>query len=119
MTVEEFLRNLKLVSVDNGVLSVLNDLESPSVRDEQDPDSFLSGEFNKLDAYAKKVCRDVAMECSTQTLYNVLLVLDGLLAISSEDKKPKLELFIDNSLMRIRVNDPEDTPLSSTFKDII
>lgn len=53
-----------------------------------------------------------------QALYNVLLVLDGLLAIEPAGPKSEVHLEFSDGEARQRINDPDGHQLSELFKDM-
>ena len=55
---------------------------------------------------------------AAQSLYNVLLVLDGLLAIAPSNPRQEVHLEVLDGVARRRLNDPASQQLSALFKEI-
>jgi hypothetical protein len=117
MDAQEFVFNFRLAVEQTAIRSVLSALESPSGRQPEARVIQLSKWFNDLGGRGQEMLAEALRLAAEQTSYNVLLVLDGSLAIESAQDKGQLELFYVNADGRTRLNDPDGEELTVLFKD--
>ena len=119
MNQQQFIKNLSEVASNNAVKGVFAQLDQPSGRSPDPSLLELSKSYSELSPNSKLLTQKIATEASKQTLYNVLLVLDGLIRISEGEETKGIELSIAVGNEKFLLNDESDEPLSSIFKDIL
>jgi hypothetical protein len=117
MDAREFVSNLRLAVQQTAARSILSTLERPPGRKPEARLVQLSQWFNDLDVLDREMVAEAVALAAEQTTYNVLLVLDGSLAIVSAQDQGQLELFYVDAEGRTRLNDPDGEELTALFKD--
>jgi hypothetical protein len=115
MDAEEFVSKLRLAAEQTAVRSVLSALEEPAGREPEIRITELSAWLADQGSRDREMLARAVALAAEQAIYNVLLVLDGLLAIESTRDKGSLELFYVHETGRTRLNDPEGDELSALF----
>jgi hypothetical protein len=119
MDAREFVSNLRLAVEQTATRSILSTLESPPGRRPEARVVQLSKWFNDLTLPDREMLAKTLALAAEQTTYNMLLVLDGSLAIESARDKGQLELFYVDAEGRTRLNDPDSEELTVLFKDAV
>jgi hypothetical protein len=119
MDAQEFVSNLRLAVERTASRSIWSVLERPQGRRPPTHIVELSEWFNALGPDDREMLAKVFALVAEQTTYNMLLVLDGSLAIDSAPTKGELELFyVDaDGRTRVRLNDPKKEELTFWFKN--
>lgn len=118
MNSREFVAALKLVAHEKPVGALLRSLEGPAGRRLDAHLVALSEWYHKLDPVDRDAVKQVAELASIRSLYNVLLVLDGLLAVEPAEPKGTFGLHYTIEGERIVLNRTDGEPLTSLFKDL-
>lgn len=118
MNSEQFVNAVKIVAQKGAANGVIGAIKSPPGRKPDANLAELSEWYNRLSDLEKQKVAAVVNVVADQAVYNVLLILDGVLAIEPAGQKGKLELIYDNGLKRELLNDMDRTSLSSLFKSI-
>lgn len=114
MDAEEFVTAIRRI-LESGVTGLLNMFRSPPGRHPSTSLQRISAFYNTLGPDDRGVF-DMAVEVAVKSgIESVLLVLDESLAIE-DDKKGKLELFYNDGVNRIRLNNPDHWLLSDLFR---
>jgi hypothetical protein len=115
MNQKEFVLALKIVACDKASMGVLNTIRNPP---EKSPDASLvklSNWFNRLVLDEKVMVEEIVNLATKQAVYNVLLVLDGLLSVSPKGQLVEFELLARDSVGCETLNDPEKEALTDLF----
>lgn len=116
MDAEGFVTNLRLAAEHHVATSLLRTIEQPPGRQPESRILELSAWFVDQGARERQMLAKSLALAAEQATYNVLLVLDGLLAIEPQGDKGKLELFyVDTAGHRTQLNDPSGVALSALF----
>jgi hypothetical protein len=78
----------------------------------------LSDWFNQLSEADQTRVQGSIDSAVRQTLYNLLLVFDGVLPIESGEDKGQIELWHEFGGIRTRLNELDDESLGEVFKNI-
>src|SRR5579862_9089927 len=101
MNKEDFVARIKEVAYHAAARGTVAVLQKPPGRSPDPQLVALSGWFNKLGSSDRETVTRVADLAANQAVYNIFLVLDGLLAIEAAGPKGKLELVFENESVRI------------------
>lgn len=99
-----------------GISGLISSVKSPPGRRPQPHLLRISEFYNRLCDSDKQVFEEAMALASRQSFNDLLAVLDGSLAIEGVGKKGVLELYYDDGTKRIRINEPEQTPLNEIFR---
>ncbi len=116
MNSHEFVKALKIVACHNVSTGVLKLLLDPPGRSPDARMVRLSNWVNGLAPEGKEAVQEVIELAANQAVYNVLLVLDGLLAISPTDQKIELQLIAKDAEGSAFLNDFSQQSLTDLFK---
>lgn len=114
----EFVSALETVACQGAIKGVVSSLVQPAGRRPNPELLKLSEWFRALAAEDKQAVNRVIEMTASQALYNVLLALDGLVAIESAEEKGVLELIYRKGEEVIRLNNPDEEALSSLVKEL-
>jgi len=118
MKADEFVAALKQVAYRNSLAGTLEMMRNPPGR-RPDPELVKLGAwFAGLDSQNQEQAVKAMDMAAAQSLYNVLLVLDGLLAIAPSHQRQELHLEVLDGAARRRLNDPASQQLSALFKEV-
>lgn len=118
MTADQFVATAREIAERGAVRGVLDVLRRPPGRKPPRTLVELSDWFNGLsDDQGEKVERAIALGAQ-QALYNLLLVLDGTLPVSSDQRVQRFELYAEDEVGRTLINDNSAIELSAIFKSL-
>ena len=116
MNSEDFVCALKVIAVDNVNSGVLSSLVKPPGRSPSARLVALSHWFDQLSELDRLAVEEVVSMASKQSLYNVLLVFDGLLGVDPSGVGGELEVTYKYAGERICLNRPGVEFLTEIFK---
>lgn len=115
MNQHDFVNMIRVAVEEAASKGVIDALRFPPGR-RPDPQLLnLSNWFNGLSEEERSYLFKVVQMTAQQTVYNLLLLLDGLLAIESGPDKGRIELTYNRGAARVILND-SDKLLSDLFK---
>ncbi len=100
------------------ISGLVKSIKKPPGRDPALTLKRISQLYNKLDNTDKAIFVEALTYASEMNINNLLLMLDGALAIEDSEIKGYLELFFSDGKKRTRINQPEDS-LSEIFRSEI
>lgn len=118
MTAQEFVQALKVVACDSVAGSLISYLERPPGRKSRTEVESIGEWLRRLPEEDKEMVKRIAALAANRTLYNVLLVMDGLLAIESLGAKGRIEVLYRTPDGVRHLNDPKQLELTSVFKNL-
>jgi hypothetical protein len=116
MNSQEFVAALRIVACDKASSGVLTTIQHPPGRSPDPALLDLSKWYNDLEVYDKAMVVSLTNLATRQAVYNVLLVLDGLLAVSPQGHNVEFELFAKECGGAELLNSTNTQPLSHWFK---
>jgi len=116
MNAAEFVKAIRIIACDSVSKGVMEILHHPPGRTPQASLVRLSEWFHRVTDEEKQLVRNIIELAADQAVYNVLLALDGFLAITPAGQKGELELLVKEGANSVRLNDPAKEPLSALFK---
>jgi hypothetical protein len=117
MNSQEFVVALKVVACENASKGVMEALRNPPGRKPDPALSSISRWFNSLLPDDRNMVKNTVELATQQAVYNVLLVIDGLLAVSPPGQGVRLELLAKAGRDCKVLNDPAKELLSHFFKE--
>jgi hypothetical protein len=119
MTPEDFVQSIRIAVTEGAVKGVIEGMERPPGRRPDGRLVALSNWYNSLDDENKAMLFEALQTVSDQATYNMMLVLDGLLAIEPSGPKGRLNLTFSSPNETRLLNDPDKVDLASLFKTTI
>lgn len=116
MNSEQFVATLKEVASHAASRGIVAALKKPPGRSPDLQLVTLANWYNGLGSTDRGTVGRIIEMATDQAVYNVLLVLDGLLAIEPAGPKGRLELTLENEAGRQVMNPSTSVPLSTLFK---
>jgi hypothetical protein len=114
----DFVNAVKIAVQSGAQKGVVASLENPPGK-RPDPELLsMSNWYKSLPAEDQTRIHHLVGMATRQTVYNFLLVLDGLLAIENTERKGEVLLQYEEDGRRIRLNDPRSEFLSTVFKNL-
>jgi hypothetical protein len=117
MNSREFVAALKIVACDKAAMGVLENLRNPPGRRPDIALVNLSNWFKTLPTEDKAALEQIMNLATKQAVYNVLLVIDGLLTVSPLGNRVDFELSVIDGGKREVLNDCVKEPLTHLFKE--
>ena len=115
MTVEDFVRNLKIQTSDAAVKGVIKNLENPPGRKASSEMVASSEWFLGLDASDKAALQRALKDAAELAVFSFLCVLDGVSVIENDHDQGDFELFFVKNGERLRLNDPSRDELHDLY----
>jgi hypothetical protein len=115
MNAQEFVAALRIVACDKASIGLLEAICNPPGRSPDPIIIDLSKWLNSLGPEDRAKVEKLVGLATRQAVYNVLLVLDGLLAISSKGNRVDFELFVKENGRCELLNGPTGEPLTDLF----
>ena len=119
MDSQSFVQAIIASAYDTAVSGTLKSLQSPAGRHPQGELLKLAAWLEALTPAQRTSARMAIAKACEQATYNVLLVLDGLLAAEDSREKGRLELAYIRGDERTELNPSGGQPLSSLFKQLL
>jgi hypothetical protein len=116
MNTQEFVNAVRTAVYDAAAKGTVAVLKRPPGRRPDAEMLRLSDWYKRLNSEDRENLSRLVDMAASQTTYNFLLILDGLLAVEPAGTKGKLELFYDDGKTRTRLNDENANQLSFLFK---
>jgi hypothetical protein len=116
MNGRDFVRAIKLTVQEGAVKGTLNALRVPQGRLPAPEGIRRKQWFHALGEDDRQMVVELIREAAGQATYNFLLVLDGLLAIESTERKGTLLLYYAEGQQRTLLNDGVKEALTVLFK---
>ncbi|GMV95032.1 MAG: hypothetical protein AMXMBFR82_48100 [Candidatus Hydrogenedentota bacterium] len=117
MNALEFVDAVKKV-VSGATRGIQDSLRVPPGRRPDSELQELSAWYNHLPEKDRERVAKVVQMAGDQVAYNILLILDGLVAIEDVGNKGTLTLIYAKDDKRTRLNDPDQDFLSDIFKNL-
>jgi hypothetical protein len=109
--VEEISRVMKA-----GLSGLISNISSPPGKRPKALLLRISEFYNRLNEHDKRVFEEALALASRQSVNAIFSILDGDLAIEPIGKKGELKLYHSDGTRQIRINDPDQAPLSEIFR---
>lgn len=117
MNSQEFVLALKVVACDSALKGIMETIRNPPGRNPDPALRSISKWFNNLPPDDRNMVKNTVDLAMNQAVYNVLLVIDGLLAVSPTGREVRFELLSKEGSDCKMLNDPAEDLLSHLFKE--
>ena len=119
MNAEQFVRAIKVAVYEPAFSTLIEALKQPHGRRPDQRLLSLSVWFNGLSHEDQVMVTELAKAAAEQASYNLLLLLDGLLAAEARGEKGEFQLFYTNDGISALLNPRSENPLSNIFKALL
>ncbi len=99
-----------------GLSGLISNITSPPGKRPEIPLIRVSDFYNRLNEHDKQVFEEALSLASRHSINTILSILDGDLAIEPIGKKGELKLYHFDGTREVRINDPDQAPLSEIFR---
>ena len=115
MTAIEFIKSIKQVVYDYSVNSCVSLLQKTPGRKPSEKLVELSRYVNQLSEYDKEMMRSIIKLASSQAIFGLLAVIDGVRQIEDSESKGSFELRFNKDGNSVIINDPNEEYLHDLF----
>lgn len=118
MTIEEFVRAVKVQTSDAAVSGTVQCLRCPPGRKPSERLVRLANWYNQLDSKDQEMLTEALKETAEMAVFEFFCVIDGVSVIEDTADKGELELHFRKGEERIRLNDPHEEELHNRFNSL-
>ena len=111
---EDFLGIITMKSANAGLISSI--IENPPGRKPHTNLVRISNFYKSLDNNGKEIFKSALALAARDSMNTPLCVIDGSMAFEPRGRKGELELYYVAEGIRVRLNDPGETPLDELFR---
>jgi hypothetical protein len=115
MTIEEFVKAVKIQTSDATIKGTLKSLSSPPGRKPRAQDVHLSQWYNRLNSTDRQRLGEALREAAELAVFSFFCVLDGVSVVEATPDKGEVEIYFVKGSERIRLNDPHREELHNVF----
>jgi hypothetical protein len=118
MTIEDFVKAVKIQTSDAAVAGTVQCLAEPPGRKPTEKLLKLSKWYEQLEGRDQGMLREALREAAEMAIFEFFCVLDGVSAIEDTPNKGELELHFVKGAERTRLNDPRQEELHNIFNGL-